>query len=202
MDTECFSSTLDPFRSDLTKVIPGHLLEGEESAKKIMLEPHRLNVYSRHLFFIRPFLILYCRPGKGSSSKPHADTARSKKMFGSLVFVFPTYHEGGALSLRRHRHEWIMGPGQVLAGGCLDRPSIGYMAFLNDVEQEVAPVTSGHCVTMTYNLYFDDGGGPVSEKDGVSEHFTPPKLQNKVKPSRRYLRTQNSCQMAACLRLG
>ncbi len=99
-------------------------------------------------------------------------------MFGSLTIVFPTHHEGGALLLRHHGREWILDSSQALAGGRLDQPSIGYMAYLNNTEHEIAPVTSGHCVTLTYNLYFDDDGGPVSEKDAVSENFTPPKLPN------------------------
>ncbi len=37
------------------------------------------------------------------------------------------------------------------------RPSsVGYIAFFSDVEHEVTPVVSGHRVTLTYNLYFDD----------------------------------------------
>jgi hypothetical protein len=56
----------------------------------------------------------------------------------------------------------------------LGQPSIGYVAFLNDVEQDVVPVTSGHCVTLTYNLYFDDGGRLVSGKDAILEHPIPP----------------------------
>ena len=99
-------------------------------------------------------------------------------MFGSLVIIFPTYHEGGALFLRRHGQRWIVDPGQALADGSLDPPPIYYVAFLNDVEQEVAPVTSGHRVTLTYNLYFDCGGTPVSELDAVSDHFTHPKPSN------------------------
>ena len=167
-----------PFRTDLIQIIHGYLLEGKESTKKIKFEPHKLNIYSRHLFLNRPYLVLYFCPGKGSFVKPHVDTPQTEKMFGSLVIIFPTYHEGGVLFLRRHGHEWIFDPGWALTGGCLDRPSVGYAAFLNDIEQEVAPVTSGHCVTLTYNLYFDDDGGPVSEKDAVSKHFTPPKPPN------------------------
>jgi hypothetical protein len=128
-------------------------------------------------------------------------------MFGSLMIVFPTHHEGGALLLRHHGHEWIFDSSQALVGGRSDQPSIGYVAYLNDIEHEVAPVTSGHRVTLTYNLYFDDDGGPVSEKDAVSENFTPPPRNYRIKmdsakPSRRYLKTQNSWQMAARLYLG
>jgi hypothetical protein len=96
-------------------------------------------------------------------------------MFGSLVVVFPTPHEGGALFLRHHGHEWIFDSGQALAA--VGQPTIGYVAFFSDVEHEVAPVTSGHRITLTYNLYFDDGG-PVSENDAVSEHLIPPQPPN------------------------
>jgi hypothetical protein len=178
MDPEYFSSSLDPFRTDLIKIIRDYLLEGEESTKNMEIETYKLNIYSEHLIFIHPHLILYCCPGKGSSFKPHVDTPRSKRMFGSLVIIFPTHHEGGALFLRHRGHEWIFDPGRALAGGALGRPSIGYVAFLNGIEQDVAPVTSGHCVTLTYNLYFNDDRGHVSEKDMVSEHFAPPKLPN------------------------
>ena len=99
-------------------------------------------------------------------------------MFGSLVVVFPTHHEGGALFLRHRGREWIFDPGQALAGRALNRPSIGYVAFLNDVEQDVAPVTSGHCVTLTYNLYFDDDGRCVTGKYAVSKLLIPPKPPN------------------------
>jgi hypothetical protein len=52
------------------------------------------------------------------------------------------------------------------------------VAFFSDIEHEVAPVTSGHRITLTYNLYFDDGNGPVSENDAVSKHLIPPQLPN------------------------
>ena len=96
-------------------------------------------------------------------------------MFGSLVVVFPTLHEGGALSLRHHGHEWTFDSAEALA--TVDQPMIGYVAFFSDIEHEVAPVTSGHRITLTYNLYFDDDGGPVSENDAVSKHLIPPELQ-------------------------
>ena len=182
MDSECFSLSLDPFRTDLIKIIRGFFLEGEESLKNMEIEAYKLNIYGAHLSFICTYMILYCCPGKGSSFKPRVDPPRGKNMFGSLVIVFPTFHEGGALSLRHRGHEWIFDFGQVLAGGGSDGPSIGYVAFLNDMEQNVAPVTSGHCVTLTYNLYFDDAGGPVSGKDPVSETVSnilnPPKPPN------------------------
>jgi hypothetical protein len=93
-------------------------------------------------------------------------------MFGSLVVVFPTPHEGGALFLRHRGDEWIFDSGRELAA--VREPSIGYVAFFSDVEHEVGHVISGHRVTLTYNLYFDKG---VSSnfKDAASEQlFLPP----------------------------
>ena len=96
-------------------------------------------------------------------------------MFGSLVVVFPTPHEGGALFVRHNGHEWIFDSGKALA--TVDQPTIGYVAFFSDIEHEVAPVTSGHRITLTYNLYFDDGG-PVSENDAISKHLVLPPPPN------------------------
>ncbi len=92
-------------------------------------------------------------------------------MFGSLVIVFPTPHEGGALLLRHLGREWKFDSGKELAAE--SQPAIGYVAFFSDIEHEVTPVISGHRITLTYNLYFDDDG-PVSANDTVSEHISPP----------------------------
>jgi hypothetical protein len=48
MDQECFSSSLDPLRTDLIKIIRGYLLEGEESTKNMEIETYKLNIYSAH----------------------------------------------------------------------------------------------------------------------------------------------------------
>src|ERR1700761_3134829 len=96
--------------------------------------------------FIHLRLILCCCSGKGSFFKPHVDTPRSDKMFGSLVIVFPTPHEGGALLLRHRGHEWISDSGKALAAEKI--PSISYVAFFSDIEHEVAPVISGHRIIL------------------------------------------------------
>ena len=119
------------------------------------------------------------------------------------MVVFPTLHEGGALLLQHHGHEWTFDSGRVLAA--VEQPAIGYVALFSDIEHEVAPVTSEHRVTLTYNLYFDDDG-PVSENDAVSKDLIPPEPPNQeedfVRPSKLYLKTQSSWQTAACLYLG
>jgi hypothetical protein len=75
-------------------------------------------------------------------------------MIGSLVIVFPTPHEGGALLARHpgHSQEWSFDPSSS-STAC--RTKISYVVLPNDVEHEVTPVTSGHRVTLTYDLYRD-----------------------------------------------
>ena len=169
IDPERFASNLDPVQTDLMKIIRGHLLEGTQSTKHIIAKLHKLNVYSMHVIFIRPQRLIRSS-GKGSFFKPHIDTPRGAKMFGSLVVVFPTPHEGGALHLRHRGQEWVFDSGRELTA--LHQPSIGYVTFFSDVEHEVAPVTSGHRVTLTYNLYFDNG--PGYSKCSATEHLSLP----------------------------
>jgi hypothetical protein len=73
-------------------------------------------------------------------------------MFASLVIVFPTAHEGGALMLRHGGKEWSFDSGKELVGRT--QPSVGYVAFYSDVEHEVGLVKSGNRVTLTYNIFF------------------------------------------------
>jgi hypothetical protein len=135
-----------------------------------------VRIQSSFPFPITPQRLNHCLD-KGSFFKPHVDTPRSQKMFGSLVIVFPTPHEGGALLLRYRGHEWVVESGQALAAA--HEPTIGYIAFFNDIEHEVAQVISGHRVTLTYNLYFDDSGRAVSSGGAASEHLSLPPAVNK-----------------------
>jgi hypothetical protein len=101
-------------------------------------------------------------------------------MFGSLVVVFPTPHEGGALILRHGGKEWTFDSSKSLSESAStsssesqqqeqssesssrtnesqqprnpEGSSIAYIAFFSDVEHEVTEVTSGYRITLTYNL--------------------------------------------------
>jgi hypothetical protein len=88
---------------------------------------------------------------KDAFFKSHQDTPRSQSHFGSLVIVFPTAHTGGALQFRHGTREWTLDSGADLTS--LPSPAVSYAVFFSDVEHEVLPVTSGHRVTITYNLY-------------------------------------------------
>lgn len=69
-------------------------------------------------------------------------------MFGSLVVVLPTKHEGGTLILRHGGEEW------KFESDAVPPSSITYAAFYGDVEHEVTEVKSGYRLSLTYNLYF------------------------------------------------
>ncbi|TDL27753.1 hypothetical protein BD410DRAFT_713244 [Rickenella mellea] len=133
MDVNNFSINFTPERLGLLQAVKA-ILSGD---RDISFELYNLNVY-----------------GKGSFFKTHKDTPRGNNMFGSLVVVLPTPHEGGALFLRHINEEMIFDSGQVLK----DAPAgtVTYAAFYSDVDHEVQQVTSGHRVSLTYNLYFGD----------------------------------------------
>ena len=92
-------------------------------------ELHMLNVYST-----------------GGHFKSHVDTPRSKNMFGSLVVCLPSEFTGGAL-VTRHQ-------GRKVTFDWSSSTTTHWAAFFSDVEHEVLPVTSGHRITLAYNLHY------------------------------------------------
>lgn len=98
-------------------------------------------------------------------------------MFGSLVVCLPFDHTGGGLLLRHQDRDFLF-DGQALLQGA-ESPSAAYVAFFSDVEHEVTEVTSGHRVTITYNLYFDSKKGvPVTKPSTQLEHPFLTRLKN------------------------
>lgn len=158
LDVANFATKFNVARTGLVELIRSELLEGEGARKGIDVELYKLNVYGENLTFYAHFLqsltLLALFAGKNSFFKPHKDTPRGPDMFGSLVVVFPTTHEGGALILRHGEKDWTFDSAKEISEQ--SQPSIGYIAFYSDVEHEVALVKSGFRVTLTYNLYFSD----------------------------------------------
>lgn len=76
-------------------------------------------------------------------------------MFGSLVVVYPTPHEGGSLIFREGEAEWTFDSAQAVAEH-EGSPCVAYATFFSDVDHEVAMVSSGYRLTVTYNLYVVD----------------------------------------------
>ncbi len=102
--------------------------------------------------------------GPGGFFKAHVDTPRSDDMFGSLVVVLTTVHDGGSLILRKGGKEWTFDSAKAVRSESPEGdqaasqtnptvPHAAFIAFFSDVEHEVAPVSSGYRVTLTYNLY-------------------------------------------------
>ena len=98
------------------------------SSTSIRAGLYKLNVYSA-----------------GGHFKPHVDTPHSADMFGSLVVCLPSKFTGGAL-VTRHQ-------GCQVTFDWSSSTATQWAAFYSDVEHEVLPVTSGHRITLTYNLY-------------------------------------------------
>ncbi|KAF8834700.1 hypothetical protein BDN67DRAFT_1072631 [Paxillus ammoniavirescens] len=136
MDESDFMTNFNPQKAGLVDTIRSELLGRADEKRPINLELYKLNVY-----------------GKGSFFKPHKDTPRSERMFGSLVVIFPARHEGGDFILRHGGEEWKLESAQTISTAA-QSPPIGFIAFFSDVEHEVMEVTSGYRVTLTYNLYF------------------------------------------------
>jgi hypothetical protein len=152
MDIADFATTFIVENSGLMDVICSELLEGHKSNKAIKAELYKLNVYGEaHHNGVYP-LVWLTNFRQRCFFKPHKDTPHSGSMFRSLVIVFPTKHEGGALMLQHGSGKWTFDSAKMVR--TLVNPSVAYIAFYSDVEHEVTPVTSGYHITLTYNLYF------------------------------------------------
>ncbi|KAI0648568.1 hypothetical protein C8Q79DRAFT_905529, partial [Trametes meyenii] len=141
LDKDQFAIQFDPCTTGILDAVRTSLLSGtREDERYIRAELYKLNVYGQNAFF-----------------KVHKDTPDSESMLGSLVVVLPTPHEGGALLLRHEGRQWSFDSAGIFDDLHSDAINhIAYVAFFGDVDHEVAPVKSGHRITLTYNLYFDE----------------------------------------------
>lgn len=94
--------------------------------------------------------------GPSGKFKPHVDTPRGNSQIGSLVVCLPLLHEGGQLQIRHKGEETTYDWGNATN-------EISWAAFYSDCEHEVLEVTSGHRITLTYNLYALRRSGMLSE---------------------------------------
>ncbi|RMZ68691.1 Oxoglutarate iron-dependent dioxygenase [Pyrenophora seminiperda CCB06] len=141
LDASTFSTDFCPYYAGIIDVIGQALLATfkKERGLGIRAELYKLNVYQ----------------APSGLFKPHVDTPRSELQFGSLVVCLPCEHEGGQLVVRREGHsttfDWT---------GSANK--IHWAAFYSDCEHEVLEVTSGHRITLTYNLYARHGLGELT----------------------------------------
>lgn len=140
LDPSHFDCTFNPCEMGIIDDVAQILLPGvkrntpgTEGINVMRAELYKLNVYS----------------GPSGHFKAHVDTPRSNEQIGSLVVCLPSAHQGGQLDVRHQgqsmRFDWSM-PETA-------RPEIQWAAFYSDCEHEVMEVTSGHRITLTYNLY-------------------------------------------------
>ena len=129
LEPDCFCvNNFNLGSTDILNTIAS-VMNAKSSPSFIRAELYKLNVYST-----------------GGHFKAHVDTPRSKEMFGSLVVCLPSQFTGGAL-VTRHQDR------QVTFDWSSSPNATHWASFFSDVEHEVLPVTSGHRVTLTYNLY-------------------------------------------------
>ena len=157
MDVANFATNLSPLHLGMIDTVHDTLLRGQHSGKMIRYELYKLNVYGKpsQLFtFWHARLLSFLNLGPGAFFKAHVDTPRTEAMFGSLVVVFPTIHEGGSLLFKHGGKEWSFESAKTASTS--SNPQAAFVAFFSDVEHEVSPVIDGYRVTLTYNLYFDE----------------------------------------------
>ncbi|KAI9771775.1 MAG: hypothetical protein M1835_006386 [Candelina submexicana] len=88
-------------------------------------------------------LLLY---EKGAMFKPHRDSEKAPRMFGTLVICLPSEHEGGQVWLNHDRRKKEFDTAKTSAF------EQSYIAWYADVTHEIRPVTSGIRLVLTYNL--------------------------------------------------
>ncbi|KAH8108568.1 hypothetical protein DFH11DRAFT_1086886 [Phellopilus nigrolimitatus] len=141
-----FAPLLDIERLGLVKSVRENLLEGFNSERPVKAELSQLNIY-----------------GNGISNKPRSESAirEPNSPFGHLVVVLPSEHEGAQLIFRNKGTEHVFDAAKAIQEHA-GRPTsanaacIAYASFLCDVEVEVSPVSTGHHVALTYDLFFND----------------------------------------------
>ncbi|KAL8772410.1 MAG: hypothetical protein Q9209_002361 [Squamulea sp. 1 TL-2023] len=150
LDSTAFSTNFHPHDCGIVDAVqqilmPSTLSQNESAGPHgVRVELYKLNIYS-------------APSGKFLS---HVDTPRGLTQFGSLVVCLPCAHEGGTLRVK-HRNQTI-----DFAWGEPDPKSVHWAAFYGDCTHEVLEVTSGHRVTLTYNLYsisIGNFGRPLSD---------------------------------------
>lgn len=108
--------------------------------------------------------------GEGQFFLPHQDSEKDDSMLASLVISLPTTHTGGEL---------IVDDGGAERAFHGDPNDITLVAFYADRRHEVRPVTSGHRVTLTFNLLVEaePSSAPRADVDLVTllrEYFATP----------------------------
>ncbi|KID95153.1 oxidoreductase, partial [Metarhizium majus ARSEF 297] len=158
MDPTKFCTNFDPYSVGIIDTMAQVLLPtAVESTthRAVRAELYKLNIYS----------------GQNGKFKPHVDTPRSPFQFGSLVVCLPVEHTGGQLRVCHKKEEMTFD--WSTRRDDQHGANIQWAAFYSDCQHEVLEVTSGHRLTLTYNLYAVQGAGRLT---GVSRTLNPANL--------------------------
>ncbi|KAK5138256.1 hypothetical protein LTR08_003317 [Meristemomyces frigidus] len=154
---EDFLTSFCPYEAGIIDIISQLLLPNathEKDKRSVRAELYKLNVYSSPC----------------GRFKAHVDTPRSDAQFASLVVALPVAHEGGELVVRSAGKQlvfdWSTATDPISS-------TLKFAAFYSDCEHEVLEVTSGHRVTLTYNLYVTRGNGHLA---GIPSGLDPTQL--------------------------
>ncbi|KAF9239065.1 hypothetical protein BU15DRAFT_74761 [Melanogaster broomeanus] len=167
VNSTAFSTLFSAERAGLVDIIRSELLEYEDDGREIRLEVGRPNIYGASPFhsfnFFECALIHACECRQGLVLQTaQKDTPRGEEMFGSLVIVFPTTHDGGEFLLREDDNEWTLDFANMLSQPSESSdPRIAYVAFYSDVEHEVKIVKAGYRVTLTHGICSTGEQSPV-----------------------------------------
>ena len=85
----------------------------------------------------------------------HRDTEKADGMVATLVISLPVEGEGGDLVIRHKDRE------TAIAMCVQDPGELAFAAFYADCVHQTKPVTTGHRISLIYNLVVEAGGGPV-----------------------------------------
>jgi hypothetical protein len=102
-------------------------------------------------------LLLY---EEGGHFKPHKDTEKEERMFGTLIIQLPSCYSGGDVVISHNGT-------QSRFAFAKEAPFHAYYtAFYADCKHEIEPVTNGHRLCLIYNLVYTRGTGmpPIASR--------------------------------------
>ncbi|KAF8144870.1 hypothetical protein K438DRAFT_1992335 [Mycena galopus ATCC 62051] len=137
-----FSARIDVVAAGLVNVIAPELLRGQPG-KSLKVERQNLYAYP---------------PGSFVNAYDKI-VPRNDEIVGSLVVILPIMHQGGERTFEAGEQTW-----KFESTSAIDRAAISYFAVHNDTIHSVAPIHTGHCISITYDLVFAEHAGTQVER--------------------------------------
>ncbi|KAJ7281060.1 hypothetical protein C8J57DRAFT_1501256 [Mycena rebaudengoi] len=160
LEPEKFSTRLGVVDSGLIDVLSTDLLQGQnvDNNKSLRVKMQGLDI---------------CGPG--FTVNKQGNPVGPDNVVASLVVVLPVVHAGGAFTIEHGGTTWNFDPSTNLSRTTTSL--LPYVALYHDVAHTIAPVQSGHRVTLTYNLFLVDRNPAAPSVRTTAEH----ELENKLR---------------------